>query len=121
MATIRAIRVFAISRHLSAPRSRDRTADDVAAYYPYIIMLEYRPSVRSFGATTIPVLVAVRDERSTVMYDGLYEAITAEHKRQAAWADEHAWKYEQMRTARRSYRARVAHLLRALAERIAPM
>ncbi len=51
-----------------------------------------------------------------------YQAVQADRQRQAAWADKHAWKYEELRRRRSRRRgAAVARVLRALAARLAPM
>ncbi len=51
-----------------------------------------------------------------------YRAVQAEQQRQVAWADKHAWKYEELRQQRAQKRgAAVARVLRALAARLAPM
>jgi hypothetical protein len=83
-------------------------------------MPESRLPQRSFGAIRIDAPSVVAWERSTAMYDGMYQVIWDEHERRVAWVNEHAWKFEQMHASRRSFRAIVANAVRTVAERIAP-
>ncbi len=54
------------------------------------------------------------------MYDGMYRVVWDEHERRVAWVNQHAWKYEGLRKANRSYRTIIAAVFRAVAARIAP-
>lgn len=55
------------------------------------------------------------------MYDGMYRVVWDEHERRVAWVNQHAWKYEGLRKAHRSYRTIVAQAFRIVAERLAPV
>jgi hypothetical protein len=83
-------------------------------------MPEYSLAPRSFYATAL-CASAVAYERSATMYElEYYQAVQADRQRQAAWADKHAWKYEELRQQRARRRsAAVARVLRALAARLA--
>ncbi len=54
------------------------------------------------------------------MDNGMSRVVWDEHERRVARVNAHAWKYEEMRASRRSLRAIIAAVFRAVAARIAP-
>jgi hypothetical protein len=88
-------------------------------------MIEYRRISRSFSETAQRASV-MTDERNTTMNDmGYYNAVAEDRKRDIVWVNQNAWMYEQARQRRqrrqRRYREAVAQMMRAVAERIAPV